>query len=63
MFFSSCGLTNLFFAPYSLFHIVDGTSFMAKDGDGTNIQTSVQKLTEVNINTSKVLTRVLCIKK
>jgi hypothetical protein len=46
-------------APCGSFCIVDGTSFIAKDGDGT----SVQKLMKVHVNTSQVLTRVLCIKK
>jgi hypothetical protein len=49
----------LFFIFYGLFHIVDGTLFMAKDGDGTFIQ----KLTKVHVNTSQKLTRVICIKK
>jgi len=35
----------LFFIFYGLFHIVDGTLFMAKDGDGTFIQ----KLTKVHV--------------
>jgi hypothetical protein len=51
----SCGLKILFFAPCTSFHITDGTSFMAKDGDGT----SVQKLTEVHISTLKKPIRVL----
>jgi hypothetical protein len=46
-------------APCRSFCIVDGTSFIAKNGDGT----SVQKLTKVHVNTSQVLTRVICIKK
>jgi len=46
-------------APCRSFCIVDGTSFIAKNGDGT----SVQKLTKVHVNTSQVLTRVICNKK
>jgi hypothetical protein len=32
-----CGLTTLFFALYGSFRIVDDTSFMVKDGDGTSV--------------------------
>jgi hypothetical protein len=35
-----CGLTILFYAPNGAFHIIDSTSFMIKDGDGTNVQLS-----------------------
>jgi hypothetical protein len=54
-----CGLTHLFFAPCCSFCIADSTLVLAKDGNGT----SVQKLMVVHVNTSKVLTRVLCIRK
>jgi hypothetical protein len=48
-----------FFASCGLFRIVDGISFIAKDRDGT----SIQKLTEVHVNTSQKQTRVIWIKK
>jgi hypothetical protein len=49
----------LFFASCDSFRIVNGTLFLAKDGNNT----SIQKLTEVHVNTSQVLARVFCIKK
>jgi hypothetical protein len=32
-----CGLTSLFFAPCGSFRIVNDTSFMAKDENGTSV--------------------------
>jgi hypothetical protein len=34
------GLKTLFFILYNLFRIIDGTSFMVKDGDDTSLQLS-----------------------
>jgi hypothetical protein len=36
--FLQCDLTTLFFVPYALFCIVDGTSFMGKDGNDISVQ-------------------------
>jgi hypothetical protein len=52
---------DFIFFPCDLFRIVHDTSFMATDRDDTSVQTSVQKLTEVHVNTSKKLTRVICL--
>jgi hypothetical protein len=49
----------LFFASCASFRIIYGTLFLVKDRDNT----FVQKLTEVHVNISQVLARVLCIKK
>jgi hypothetical protein len=46
-------LTPLFFVPYGLFHITDGTLVLAKDGDSTSVQISVQKLMVVYISATK----------
>jgi hypothetical protein len=51
--FALCGLITLFFAPRGSFFIVDGTSFMAKNGESTSVQTFVQKLMKIKVNTSK----------
>jgi len=53
------GLPSLFFAQRGSFRIVYSISFMAKDADGT----SVQKFTEIHVNTFQKLIRVLSIKK
>jgi len=49
-----CGLTPLFFFSCGLFHIVDDTLGLVKDGYGI----SVKKLTVVYINATKPLLKV-----
>jgi hypothetical protein len=61
--FAPCGLTFLFFAHSGSFRIEEGILFMDKDKNSISVQTSVQKLTEVHVNTSQKLTRVICINK
>jgi hypothetical protein len=52
---------TLFFGPCDSFRVIDDISFMARDGNCTSIQTTVKKLMEVYVNTSKKLTRVICL--
>jgi hypothetical protein len=59
--FAFWGLKTLFFTLYGSFRIVNCISFKAKNGDVISVQLPVQKLMEVHVNTSKKLTRVLCL--
>jgi hypothetical protein len=56
-FFASRGLTILFLVPCGSFRIIDGTLFMAKDGDGISVQLR-QKLMEFHVICLKKLTCV-----